>query len=128
MFQWLQNLQQGNKSVDEYTTEFYQLVSRNEIQESEEHLVVRYVGGLRLALQDMVSMFDPIMVAATHQRALRVEKQLLRRTTRPINVGASTSNNSAPLGNHNFGRKVVGGTKTTTVGGIRCFNGGSQTR
>jgi hypothetical protein len=42
-------------------------VSQNEIQDSEEHLVVQYVGGLRLALQDMVSMFDPIMVAAAHQ-------------------------------------------------------------
>jgi hypothetical protein len=86
--------------------------------------VVRYVGVLRLALQDMVSMFDPITVAATHQRALRVERQVLRQITHPISVGASTSNNTAPMGNYNFGRKVVGGTTTAMVGGVRCFNCG----
>ena len=124
MFQRLQNLQQGSKSVDEYTTEFYQLVSRNEIQDSEEHLVVRYVGGLRLALQDMVSMFDPMTVAIAHQRALRVETELSGRAARPIGVGRSTSNNNVPFVNHNSGGKVLGGTTTATAGGIRCFNCG----
>jgi hypothetical protein len=54
--------------MDEYTTEFYQFVSRNEIKDSKEHLVVQYVGGLHLTLQDMWSMFDPITVGIVAQK------------------------------------------------------------
>ncbi|KAJ9552872.1 hypothetical protein OSB04_016917 [Centaurea solstitialis] len=35
------NLKQGARSVDDYTTEFYKLIARNDIQESEAHLVSR---------------------------------------------------------------------------------------
>nr|GEW93036.1 hypothetical protein [Tanacetum cinerariifolium] len=55
MFQRLQNLRQGIKSVEEYTEEFYELVSRNEISDSEEELVFK-----------------------AYQRALAVEKQQKR--------------------------------------------------
>ena len=74
MYQKLQNLKQGSKTVDDYTTKFYQLVARNEIQETEEQLVACYIGGLRLQLQDTVNLFDPINVSATHQKALIVER------------------------------------------------------
>ncbi|GKB75351.1 reverse transcriptase domain-containing protein, partial [Tanacetum coccineum] len=39
MYQRLQNLKQGSKSVEDYTTEFYQLIARNDIQETEDQLV-----------------------------------------------------------------------------------------
>ena len=41
MYQRLENLRQNAKSVDEYTTEFYQLIARNELQETEDQLVGR---------------------------------------------------------------------------------------
>ena len=66
MYQRLQNLKQGFKSVDEYTTEFYQLIARNEIQETEDQLVSRYIGGLKLHIQDTVNIFDPVFVFAAH--------------------------------------------------------------
>nr|GEX71966.1 hypothetical protein [Tanacetum cinerariifolium] len=44
MYQRLQNLKQGSKSVEDYTTEFYQLIARNDIQEREYQLVSRYIG------------------------------------------------------------------------------------
>ena len=75
MYQKLQNLKQGSKTVDNYTTEFYQLVARNDIQEIEEQLVACYIGGLRLQLQDTVNLFDLINVLATHQRALIIKRQ-----------------------------------------------------
>ena len=60
--------------MDDYTTEFYQLIARNEIQEMEDQLVSRYIRGLKLQIQDTVNMFDPVNVSAAHQRALMVEK------------------------------------------------------
>ncbi|XP_052627007.1 uncharacterized protein LOC128133560 [Lactuca sativa] len=75
MYQRLQNLKQGAKSVDDYTTEFYQLISRNNIQETEEQLVARYIGGLRVQIMDSVNMFDRVSISEAHQQALAFEKQ-----------------------------------------------------
>ena len=50
MYQQLQNLKQGIRSVDDYTTDFYQLIARNEIQEMEDQLVSRYIGSLKLQI------------------------------------------------------------------------------
>ena len=60
--------------MDNYTTEFYQLIARNEIQEMEDQLVSRYIGCLKLQIQDTVNMFDPVNMFAAHQRALMVIK------------------------------------------------------
>ncbi|XP_021831119.1 uncharacterized protein LOC110771169 [Prunus avium] len=38
------NLRQGSRSVDEYTTEFFQLIARIDLGESEDQLVSRYTG------------------------------------------------------------------------------------
>ncbi|PWA82093.1 reverse transcriptase domain-containing protein [Artemisia annua] len=75
MYQRLQNLKQGAKSVEDYTTEFYQLIARNDIQETEEQLVSRYIGVLRFQIMDSVKMFDPVTLSDAHQRALDFEKQ-----------------------------------------------------
>ena len=60
--------------MDEYTTEFYQLIAKNEIQETEDQLMSRYIGGLYLQIQDTVNLFDPVSVSVAHQRALMIEK------------------------------------------------------
>ncbi|XP_031398443.1 uncharacterized protein LOC116209007 [Punica granatum] len=78
MYQRLQNLRQGSRSVDDYTNEFYQLVARNELQETEDQLVARYIGGLRVQLQDTVNLFDLVNVSSAHQRALIIERQQKR--------------------------------------------------
>src|SRR5574338_1260715 len=75
MYQRLQNLRQGTKTVADYADEFYQLIARNDIMETEEQLTARFVGGLRTQIQDMVNMFDPRSVAEAHQKALAWEKQ-----------------------------------------------------
>ncbi|XP_022889239.1 uncharacterized protein LOC111404704 [Olea europaea var. sylvestris] len=92
MYQQLQNLRQGGKTVSDYTTDFYLLITRNEMMETEEQLVSRYVGGLRPQIQDTLNMFDPMTVSEAHQRAIQIEKQQSRKTTSPFIAGSSSSN------------------------------------
>ncbi|KAK3231822.1 hypothetical protein Dsin_003703 [Dipteronia sinensis] len=74
MYQKLQNLCQGLRTIEEYTTEFYQLLMHNDIQGTQDQLVSMYCGGLRAQIVEAVNLFDPIMVSEAHQRALQVEK------------------------------------------------------
>ena len=67
LHQWLQNLKQVFRTVDDYTTEFYQFIPIKKIQKMEDQLVSRYIGGLKLQIQDIVNMFDPVNVFAAHQ-------------------------------------------------------------
>ena len=62
MYTKLQNLRQGNHSVDDYAEEFSMLLTRNEINDSQVQLVSRFIGGLRPQLQTPMAQFD-------HQRS-----------------------------------------------------------
>ncbi|XP_022875589.1 uncharacterized protein LOC111394033 [Olea europaea var. sylvestris] len=79
LFQRLHSLRQGARSVNDYTEEFYQLVARNDLSETEEQMVARYLGGLRQPLQDVLSLHSLWTVFEAYQRALAVEKQQSRR-------------------------------------------------
>ncbi|KAL4192384.1 hypothetical protein AMTRI_Chr06g171680 [Amborella trichopoda] len=66
------------KSVAEYTEEFYKLMAQIDIQDTEERLVSRHVGGLRLAVYDEVQvrkMNDAYLLA------FKVEVKLSRGST-----------------------------------------------
>ncbi|KAI9165828.1 hypothetical protein LWI28_021216 [Acer negundo] len=145
MYQRLQNLRQGMKSVDEYTTEFYQLLVRNDIQETQDQLVSRYCGGLRTQILDMINLFDPVTVTEAHQRALQLEKSLSRKpSTRTFSNfgGGPNSRSGMTNGNSSGGTNVdnrwgaSGSSNPTqrnptnptqpprTTGGFRCFGCG----
>jgi hypothetical protein len=66
MYQRLQNWSQGLKSVDEYTEEFHKLLARVDLSELDEQLVSRYIGGLRVQIQDTVNLFDPMNILVAH--------------------------------------------------------------
>ncbi|EEF27704.1 conserved hypothetical protein [Ricinus communis] len=52
MYQRLQNLRQGVRSVDDYTVELYQLIARNDIQEAADQLVASWGGGNSVAVNN----------------------------------------------------------------------------
>lgn len=71
LYQQLQNLKQGSKSVD-YSYEFYSLVARNETQDQ---LVVQYISGLRLPFHDQLNLIASCSLSDAHQRASLLERQ-----------------------------------------------------
>ncbi|XP_022843219.1 uncharacterized protein LOC111366753 [Olea europaea var. sylvestris] len=79
LFQRLHSLRQRARSVNDYTEEFYQLVARNDLSETEEQMVARYLGRLRQPLQDVLSLHSLWTVSEACQRALAVKKQQSRR-------------------------------------------------
>ncbi|XP_077246136.1 uncharacterized protein LOC143886018 [Tasmannia lanceolata] len=82
----LRNLKQGSLSVVEYTNEFYQLITRADLMETEEQQASRYIGGLRQNIQDLLALHSLWTVEEAYPRAIAAKKQLCRRGTR---VGGS---------------------------------------
>ena len=74
LFQRLHSLRQGTRSVDDYTEEFYQLIARNDLSETEEQMVARYLGGLRQPLQDVLSLHSLWTISEAYQLAFVMEK------------------------------------------------------
>ncbi|KAG7558942.1 Retrotransposon gag domain [Arabidopsis thaliana x Arabidopsis arenosa] len=91
LFQKLQNLRQGNRSVEEHGTEFFLMLNRVELQDSEQQLIARFIGGLRQQIQHTLNLFHPLSLAEAHQQALTVEAQ-----TRGNFSGWSASSSRTP--------------------------------
>lgn len=75
MFQKLQNLRQGLRSVDDYATEFFKMINRVEVRDTEEQLTMRFVGGLRQQIQHTLNLFRPQSISEAHQQARTIEAQ-----------------------------------------------------
>ncbi|XP_076895085.1 uncharacterized protein LOC143547575 [Bidens hawaiensis] len=128
MYQRLQNLKQGSGSIEEYTTEFYHLVARNDIQETDEQLVARYIKGLRVQIMDSVNAFDLLTIAEAYQRALAFEKQNRRvggsyspapsgRNSGPGSGGPHVVPSQQRSGANNTGSTSKGASSS----GVKCF-------
>lgn len=76
LYNKLQNLRQGARSVDEYATDFFFMTSRMTDGETQQKLISRFIGGLRSQLQVALAQFNPTTVSEAHQRAISMELQL----------------------------------------------------
>ncbi|GKA19775.1 putative reverse transcriptase domain-containing protein [Tanacetum coccineum] len=120
MYQRLQNLKQGTKSVKDYTTEFYRLITRNDIHETDDLIVSHYIGGLRVQIMDSLNMFNQVTLSYAYQRALAFEKhsRRVRSSSSPaIIVGGSSLSNVAS-------HFVPNQAKPSGDSGLKCFNYG----
>ena len=69
MFQRLQNLRLGSRTVDEYATECFLLLNRIDLHDSVSQLVARFVGGLGQQIQHTLNLFNPLTLYEAHQQA-----------------------------------------------------------
>ncbi|PKU69160.1 hypothetical protein MA16_Dca002430 [Dendrobium catenatum] len=70
-----QHCVQGNYSVSEYTEEFFRLSVLNNLNESNNQLVARYIGGLKDVIEDkielnMVGRFPKSRIFLSRQRCI----------------------------------------------------------
>ncbi|GJX18061.1 hypothetical protein Tco_0218893 [Tanacetum coccineum] len=88
---------EGWKAMDHELAEDEELIARNDIQEIEDQLFSRYIGGLRVQIIDSVNMFDPMTLSDAYQRALAFKKQNRRvgSSSSPAITGAFGSGNVA---------------------------------
>lgn len=75
MFQRLHSLRQGNDSVEEYSTQFFLLLTRVDLRDSDQQIVIRFVCGLRKNIRDHLNLLNPHTVGEAHQQALTLEAQ-----------------------------------------------------
>ncbi|XP_010468824.1 PREDICTED: uncharacterized protein LOC104748953 [Camelina sativa] len=129
----LHNLRQGSKSVDEYASDFFSLMARNSLTENEEQRVSRFIGGLRLQIQNTLLQFNPMTVSEAHQRALLIEQQAHGQSSSwnssHLRLGSSTETGaiktSEPV-RHNDFYENSGMSGQTRTPASKCFKCGEQ--
>ncbi|KAJ4789806.1 DNA/RNA polymerases superfamily protein [Rhynchospora pubera] len=78
MFEQLQSLVQGQRSVEEYTLEFYRLTARNRLNENEDHRIARYLHGLRSTIRDSLVAQTISSLSEAQSKAKGIEDQHTR--------------------------------------------------
>lgn len=73
-----QRCRQGSKTVSEYTEEFYRLSARNNLNETPQQLIARYVGGLKDAIHERLELNSIWSLSQAVNFAYKVELQLNR--------------------------------------------------
>ncbi|XP_026417495.1 uncharacterized protein LOC113312976 [Papaver somniferum] len=73
----------GARLVDEYVSEFYSLIARNELKESDEQLVARFIEGLNRVIQEGMTQTVYTMDEAI-QQAVRIERRVFGATKFPV--------------------------------------------
>ncbi|XP_013589115.1 uncharacterized protein LOC125588388 [Brassica napus] len=146
LFQKFHNIRQGSRSVEDYAKEFYQMLTRIDVHDSEDQLVARFIAGLRPQLQNMLQQFDPSSVSEARQRALLVEQQSratnnqwpvnsrIRTTTPTDDTNTSTGRDTtatSTTGQRNNARPTETVTPTaeprpSRPNALRCFTCGER--
>lgn len=129
MFQKLQILRQGSRTVDEYVTDFFKMLNRVEIQDSEQQLVTRFIGGLRQQIQFTLNLFRPQSISEAHQQALTVEAQIRSGfqgwgSTRQSRQNTATTTSTTPETKTETAVTTVDAAKQHRPSGLRCFSCG----
>ncbi|XP_068486692.1 uncharacterized protein [Phaseolus vulgaris] len=77
----LQRLHQGPRSMDEYFKDLEVTLIKINMHESEESKIVRFVSGLRREIQNVVELYEYTSLKKLVHLAVKVESQLLRKTS-----------------------------------------------
>lgn len=77
----LQRLSQGRRSVEEYACELEVLMHDINTRENKQAKITRFISGLNRNIQNVVELHDHEILDIVVHRAMKVEKQILRKTS-----------------------------------------------
>ena len=132
MFQKLQSLRQGSRTVDEYATEFFKMINRVEVRDSEKQLVMRFIGGLRQQIQFTLNLFQPQSLSEAHQQTITIENQSRMgsqpwgstRQNRPTTTPVTLTPPDATVNKAETTFVPANAAQQARPGGLRCFTCG----
>ena len=81
LYQKLQNLTQGSKSVEDYFKEMEIAMIRADVQEDREATMARFLAGLNRDIANIVELQHYVEIVDMVHMAIKVEKQLKRKST-----------------------------------------------
>ena len=88
LYQKLQTLEQGSKSVDEYFKEMELALIRANVQEDREATMARFLNGLKKEIADVVELQHYVELEDMVHMAIKVEKQHKRKGVSKFNSGS----------------------------------------
>ncbi|XP_040955925.1 uncharacterized protein, partial [Gossypium hirsutum] len=91
LYQRLQNLTQGNRSVEDYYKEMEIAMIRADIEEDREATMVRFLAGLNRDIANIVELQHYVEVMDMVHMAIKVEKQLKRKGVSRPYANSSTN-------------------------------------
>lgn len=130
LFQKLQSLRQGSRYVEDYATEFFLLLNRIDLQDSEKQLIARFFGGLRQNIHHTLNLFNPLSLAEAHQQALTIEAQTKGKfsgwsSSRPSRqITPTPAATVATTPNTETATVPVDTTRPARQSNLRCFSWG----
>ncbi|KAG8368442.1 hypothetical protein BUALT_Bualt15G0045900 [Buddleja alternifolia] len=82
LYHQYQNCRQGGRSIKDYSNEFLRLNARNNLAETDNQQVARFIGGLRINIQDQLSVHRISNLDEAITLARKIETQINRQPTR----------------------------------------------
>ena len=102
LFRQYQDCRQGTRTVNEYMEEFDRLTNRNDLEETEDQQISRFVHGLRVSIRDQVSLQTLYTLNKAVTLSKKIEYQHLRAGSKFSNrnsesFGSTTNKGKQPM-------------------------------
>ncbi|XP_023873831.1 uncharacterized protein LOC111986436 [Quercus suber] len=98
LFRQYQDCRQGTRTVNEYMEDFDRLANRNDLEETEDQRISRFVHGLRLSIRDQVSLQTLYTLNEVVTLSKKIEYQHLRESSKFSNCNSESSSSTANKG------------------------------
>ncbi|KAK9010369.1 hypothetical protein V6N11_036880 [Hibiscus sabdariffa] len=126
LFQKLQNLKQGNRSVEDYFKEMEMAIMRDNIVEDREATMAHFLAGLNTEIANVVELQHYVELDDMVHMAIKIEKQQRRKKQAPLPIreNAESSKSKPPDADNGCGKQVVTQDRSRDIQCFKCLGRG----